>query len=115
VTFIFRYQPLEILRANGIVPRNPEPLQPQENNTLDTPPSPETSSGKGKRSRVKEEDDSELETDDEDNMREKALLAELREIRKGRHGKDSTRPKKKLKKEDNLKPHFTPGEIIDLT
>jgi hypothetical protein len=56
---------LEMLRANGIVPRNP---------TLDTPPPPETSSGKGEHSKLKEEVESEFETDDEDDMREKALL-----------------------------------------
>jgi hypothetical protein len=60
-----------MLHANGIVPRNPEPHQ------VDTPPSPaETSSGKRERSEleVKEEVESELEADDEDGMREKALL-----------------------------------------
>ena len=83
------------------------------------------------------------ETDDldEDSIREKALLvrfwiscstlpkvyhcfyqaevercqAEVEKIRKarGRHSKESERPKKKVKTED--KPFFTPGEIIDLT
>ena len=61
---------LETLRANGIIPRNPEPL--------DTLPPPETSSGKGEHSKVKEEEEvkSELdsESDDEDTIREKALL-----------------------------------------
>ena len=61
-----------MLCANGIVPRNPEPLEPQEH-ALDTPTSG-TSSGKGERStsKVKEEVESGSETDDED--REKALL-----------------------------------------
>ena len=65
-----------MLRANGIVP-HPEPLQVEpKQHTSDNPPSPETSSGKGERSesKVKEEIDTELETEDENNMREKALL-----------------------------------------
>ena len=63
---------LEMLRANGIVPQNPEPLEPQER-TLNTPPSTERM---GEHSKVNEEPkvESELETDDEDDMREKALL-----------------------------------------
>ena len=62
-----------MLRANDIVPRNPEPLEPQEHThgTLRT----SNTSGKGKHSKVKREaDESGLETDDEDSMREKALL-----------------------------------------
>jgi len=116
-TFIFKYRPLEMLRANDIVPQNPEPREPQEH-TLDTPPISETSSRKGEHSKVKEEVESGSESEtDEDSMREKALLAELEKIRKGRHLKDSKRPKKKLKKELEDKPLrvFTPGEIIDLT
>ena len=64
-----------MLRANDIVPRNPEPLEPQEN-ALDTPPTSETFSGKGEQ--VKEEVESGSESDDEDSMREKALLVRFR-------------------------------------
>jgi hypothetical protein len=125
-----------MLRANGIVPQNPEPLE--------YPLASETSSGKGKHPKVKKEADSQSgsETDDEDSLREKALLvrfrfhgiqnywqvyywffqaevqrcqAEVERIRKGRYSKDNDneRPRKKFKKED--RPHFMPGEIIDLT
>ena len=125
-----------MLRANGIVPQNPEPLE--------YPLTSGTSSGKGEHPKVKKEADSQSgsETDDEDSLREKALLvrfrfhdihvvnfwrvylwfyqaevqrcqAEVERIRKGRYSKDNERPKKKFKKEDG--PHFIPGEIIDLT
>lgn len=64
-----------MLQANDIVPRSPEPLEPQEH-ALDTPPASEMSSGKGKHFKVKKEVGSGPETDDsdEDSMREKALL-----------------------------------------
>ena len=64
-----------MLVANDIVPRNPEPLGPQEH-ALDTPSTSEIFSGKGKHSRVKKETGSGSGTDDsdEDSMREKALL-----------------------------------------
>ena len=131
-----------MLHANGIVPRNPELGEPQEH-ALDTPPKNDMSSGTGEGSKVKKEAESGIEADgsDEDSMREKALLvrfwiscstlpkvyhcfyqaevercqAEVEKIRKarGRHSKESERPKKKVKTED--KPFFTPGEIIDLT
>jgi len=118
VTFIFRYRPLEMLRANDIAPRSPSPEHAPSTGTS------ETSSGKGKHSRlqskVKEEVQSGSETDDEDSVREKALLAEVQRcqaeverIRNGRHLKDNERPNKRMKKED--KPFFIPGEIIDLT
>ena len=64
-----------MLRANDIVPRNPEPLEPQKS-ALDTvtPPKSETSSGKGKHFNVKKEVESGLEIDDKDSIKEKALL-----------------------------------------
>ena len=64
-----------MLRANDIVPRNPEPLELQ-NSALDavTPPKSETSSGKGKDFNVKKEVESGLEIDDKDSIKEKALL-----------------------------------------
>ena len=131
-----------MLQANDIVPRNPELLEPQ-GHTLDTPPIYEMSSGSAEHSKVKMKAESRPETDDldEESIREKALLvrlsiscskspkvyhwfyqaevercqAEVDKIRKarGRHSKESERPKKKVKKED--KRFFTPGEIIDLT
>ena len=57
-----------MLRANGIVPRNPQPL--------DIPPTFGTSSQKEEHSKLKKEVNSGSETDDsdEDSMREKALL-----------------------------------------
>jgi hypothetical protein len=61
-----------MLHANDIVPRNPEPLEPQEY-ALDTV-TPETSSGKGKQFKVEKDVESGLETDDEESMKEKALL-----------------------------------------
>jgi hypothetical protein len=63
-----------MLRANDIVPQNPELLEPQE--ALDTPPAYEMASGSGG-SKVKKEAESGPETDDSDEestMREKALL-----------------------------------------
>jgi hypothetical protein len=65
-----------MLRANDIIPRNPEPPKPQER-ALETPPTSETSSGKGEDStEVKSEVESGSEIDDEDSLsiREKALL-----------------------------------------
>ena len=64
-----------MLRANDIVPRNPELLEPQKS-ALDavTPPKSETSSGKGKYFNVKKEVESGLEIDDKDSIKEKALL-----------------------------------------
>ena len=62
-----------MLRANDIVPRNPEPLKHQEH-TLDTLPISETSSGKGEYSILKREAESGPESDDEVSMREKALM-----------------------------------------
>ena len=65
-----------MLRANDIVPRNPEPPKPQEH-ALETPFTSETSSGKGECStKVKRDVESGSEIDDEDSLsiREKALL-----------------------------------------
>ena len=56
-----------MLRANGIAPQNPEPREPKEH-----APTSETSSGKGKHFKVEKEVESGCE--DEDSMREKALL-----------------------------------------
>ena len=64
-----------MLRANDIVPRNAEPLVPQES-ALDvaTPPTSETSLGKRKHFKVEKDVESGLESDDEESIREKALL-----------------------------------------
>jgi len=94
VTFIFRYRPLEMLRANDIVPRNPELFESQEH-ALDTPPTSGISAGKGGKFKVKKEAESGSDTDDDNSIREKALLAELEKIRKGRQV-NSERPKKKV-------------------
>jgi hypothetical protein len=68
-----------MLRANDIVPRNPDPLQVDP---LDALPTPETSSGIGDHSKAKREigseSDSDSEIEDEDSMREKALLVGFR-------------------------------------
>ena len=64
-----------MLRANDIVPRNPEHLEPQKSGfDAVTPPKSETSSGKGKYFNVKKEVESGLEIDDKDSIKEKALL-----------------------------------------
>jgi hypothetical protein len=65
---------LEMLQANGIAPRNPEPLKPREHTFV----TPETSSGKRKHCKVKEEVGSEGEYEDEERKREKALLVRFR-------------------------------------
>ena len=64
-----------MLLANETVPRDPEPPEPQES-ALDAvaPPTSETSSGKGKHLEVKMEVESGIESDDEESIREKALL-----------------------------------------
>ena len=65
-----------MLRANDIVPRNPEPLEPQVH-THDIPTTSGTPIGKGETSKVKREAVEEglgSDTDDENSMREKALL-----------------------------------------
>ena len=65
-----------MLLANDIVPRNPEPLEPQES-ALDAA-APSTSETKGEHFKVKKEVESGLESDDEDSIREKALLVGFR-------------------------------------
>ena len=62
-----------MLRANDIVPRNLEALEHQEPETLDTPPASEMSLGKREQG-YKVEKEVEFGSDDEDSMREKALL-----------------------------------------
>jgi hypothetical protein len=64
-----------MLRANDIVPRNPEPFEPQVH-ALDPPPTSEMSSGRGEHSKVKKEVESgpEFDDSDEDSRREKTLL-----------------------------------------
>ena len=61
-----------MLLANDITLRNPEPFKPQEN-TLDTPPSSENSSGKEEHSEIKKETEFGQEADDsdEDRIRER--------------------------------------------
>ena len=61
-----------MLRANDIVPRNPEPPEPL---ALDTQP---TSMSSGKGGHVKVEEEVESGSEDEDSMREKALLVRFR-------------------------------------
>ena len=63
-----------MLRANDIVPRNPEPFEPQEY----TPLTSEMSTRKGENSKVKKEVESGSDTDDDDRIREKALLVRFR-------------------------------------
>ena len=60
-----------MLLANDIVPRNPEPLEPQES-ALDAA-ALSTSETKGEHFKVKKEVESGIESDDEDSIREKAL------------------------------------------
>lgn len=63
-----------MLRANDIVPRNPEPLAPQKR-ALDTPSTSQMSTRMGEQFKVKKEaDGSGSDTDDEDSIKEKALL-----------------------------------------
>ena len=62
-----------MLRANDIVPRNIEPLEPQVH-TLDTLSISKTSSRKGEYSKLKKEAKSGSESDDKDSMREKNPL-----------------------------------------
>ena len=63
-----------MLRANDIVPRNPEPFEPQEHIPLTS----EMSTGKGENSKVKKEVESGSDTDDDDRIREKTLLVRFR-------------------------------------
>ena len=65
-----------MLHANDIAPRDPasELLESQESLDAVTPPTSETSSGKGKHLEVKKEVESGIESDDEESIREKALL-----------------------------------------
>ena len=136
-----------MLRANDIVPRNPEPLEPQVH-THDIPTTSGTSIGKGETSKVKREAVEEglgSDTDDENSMREKALLvcfrlgfsytrlptiyhrffffqaevqrcqAEVEKIRKERNLRDTGSERPRKKLKREDKSHFIPGEIIDLT
>ena len=63
-----------MLRANDIAPRNPELLEA----TLDTPSTSETPSSNVKHFKVKKEAEFESEIDDDDSIREKALLVRFR-------------------------------------
>ena len=63
-----------MLRANDIAPRNPEFLK----TALDTPPTSETPSRNVEHSKVKKEAESGSEIDDDDSIREKALLVRFR-------------------------------------
>ena len=63
-----------MLHANDIAPRDPELLESQRSLDAVTPPTSETSSGKGKHLEVKKEVESGIESDDEESIREKALL-----------------------------------------
>ena len=140
MTFIFKYRPLGILKIFHIQTFLTHNYSIRNASVLDaaTPPTSEASSGKQKHIKVEKDVESGLESDDEESIREKALLvcyiscsklltvyrcqaeaeryqAEVEKIRKGRSLKDNEleRPKKKLKMED--KPFFIPGKIIDLT
>ncbi|KAF8181554.1 hypothetical protein BJ912DRAFT_1062122 [Pholiota molesta] len=87
VTFVFKYRPLDTLQANGIAPRP-------------TPPA--------------EAHDDEEHDEDEIDVREKALLAELEEVRRQKRARnDIERPVKRAKTEplDQL----LSGDVIDLT
>lgn len=66
-----------MLRANDIVPRNPKLLESQEH-SHDIPSISEMSSEKSECSRLKREAESAAESDDEDSMRERALLVRFR-------------------------------------
>lgn len=68
---------LEMLRAAEIVPRNLEPLVPQER-ALNARPTSESSSRNGKRSKVEKEVESEDENEDEDSIKAKLLLVRSR-------------------------------------
>ena len=63
-----------MLFANDIVPRNAEPPVPQESLDVATPPTSETSLGKRKHIKAEKDVESGLESDDEEGIREKALL-----------------------------------------
>ena len=67
-----------MLHANDIAPRDPEPPEPQALDAVTPPTTSETSSGEAKHLEVKKEVESGFETDDEDSMREKALLVRFR-------------------------------------
>jgi hypothetical protein len=67
-----------MLRANDIVPRNPEPIFEPQEYILNTHLTSEVSAGMGESSKVKKEAESGSDTGDEDSIREKALLVRYR-------------------------------------
>ncbi|KAF9479615.1 hypothetical protein BDN70DRAFT_932416 [Pholiota conissans] len=116
ITFVFRYRPLDMLRANNVAP----PLRSVPEERHETPRSRPPTARPKKRdiSTVKAESD-EIGEFEEENIEDKAAkehesLAELERVRdKQRSMTERGRPTKKIKTE--RKRYFTPGEVIDLT
>ncbi|CAA7269476.1 unnamed protein product [Cyclocybe aegerita] len=105
--FVFRYRSSRMLQANGLMVREPSPVE-------------ESTSGKGdtrkRKSEVKEESEEEEEDTEEIEARqeEAELLARLESIRNARNARSQTKPPKKKIKEEP-RPVFMRGEVIDLT
>ncbi|KAF4613484.1 hypothetical protein D9613_007512 [Agrocybe pediades] len=105
-SFVFKYRPLEILKATGVIPRDrtptPPPVVPKEKSSL-----------KRKLPQVKQEAIT-VEEDDSDDE-ERRLKERLEQIRQEKLAKKASgsRPTKRVKQEPKV--YFTPGEIIDLT
>ncbi|KAF8181551.1 hypothetical protein BJ912DRAFT_979854 [Pholiota molesta] len=115
ITFVFKYRPIAMLQATGIVPHIPPPLEKE---------SPRSSSpvkeGTSKRSipAVKteiEDGDASEEEDEDDLARERELLAELERVRNRKRAKKEANAHSKKKIKTEAKTYFTPGEVIDLT
>ncbi|KAF9479623.1 hypothetical protein BDN70DRAFT_993337 [Pholiota conissans] len=119
MTFLFKYRPIEMLRANGIAPPLPSTSAKRPNTPESMPPPSEVkkrNSSTIKRELNDDSEDDELEDSDGKDMlsKERELLVELERVRKKQRAKmERARPKKKIKNEPTT--HFTPGEVIDLT
>ncbi|KAF9001567.1 hypothetical protein BDQ17DRAFT_1426518 [Cyathus striatus] len=95
VTFVFKYRPFDILRANGIVPPRPQPIR--------MPSPPQLPLGPVKKRKIKEEDDVAFEAEKELEFH-RARVREL-EARCANVKRVKTEPR----------PAFLSGEVIDLT
>ncbi|KDQ14877.1 hypothetical protein BOTBODRAFT_174393 [Botryobasidium botryosum FD-172 SS1] len=101
VKFVFRYRPLDLLRANEIAP----PLKPKPT---------QTSSNRHAVIKIEDSDEEDL-VDDEEIQALKEKLKKM-EARKRKSDDKGGQSSKRVKVEQiDFSKHFTPGEIIDLT
>ncbi|KAF7981222.1 hypothetical protein HWV62_34569 [Athelia sp. TMB] len=98
ITFTFRYRPLDVLEASGVIPSRPKKRKAVEE------PKEEVTGGQ----ELDEQDAAEA-------AREKALEEELQAIRLKRLARASGNRSKRMKLESLIPEGFVSGEVVDLT